>query len=184
MECRGDRTLVPFRYQGQYEDVETGLYYNRFRYYSPQIGMYISSDPIGLAGNNPTLYGYVYDVNTWLDKWGLFAALYRMRLQIQKGTENIISKVVESSDPITAKQLEKEMMDMIDNMKSVRPDLVPRAHGAASSLSKKIRRMIEGGGNGISNIGNVMREWFSGKKGENIRFDVENLEGINLKCKS
>lgn len=71
MECRGDRSLVPFRYQGQYEDEETGLYYNRFRYYSPQMGMYISSDPIGLAGNNPTLYGYVQDVNTWLDVFGL-----------------------------------------------------------------------------------------------------------------
>ena len=33
--------------------------------------MYISSDPIGLAGNNPTLYGYVKDVNTWLDILGL-----------------------------------------------------------------------------------------------------------------
>ncbi len=71
MECRGDRSLVPFRYQGQYEDAETGQYYNRFRYYSPEMGMYISSDPIGLAGNNPTLYGYVQDVNIWLDPWGL-----------------------------------------------------------------------------------------------------------------
>lgn len=35
------------------------------------MGMYISSDPIGLSGNNPTLYGYVLDVNTWLDLWGL-----------------------------------------------------------------------------------------------------------------
>ncbi|MBC5623762.1 RHS repeat-associated core domain-containing protein, partial [Butyricimonas hominis] len=70
-ECHGDRTLVPFRYQGQYEDMETELYYNRFRYYSPQMGMYISSDPIGLAGNNPTLYGYVQDVNIWLDIFGL-----------------------------------------------------------------------------------------------------------------
>ena len=33
--------------------------------------MYISSDPIGLAGNNPTLYGYVQDVNAWIDVWGL-----------------------------------------------------------------------------------------------------------------
>ncbi|WP_199270240.1 RHS repeat domain-containing protein [Algibacter sp. L3A6] len=31
----GSKTFIPFRYQGQYEDVETGLYYNRFRYYSP-----------------------------------------------------------------------------------------------------------------------------------------------------
>ena len=56
---------------GQYEDEEMGLYYNRFRYYSPDMGMYISSDPIGLAGNNPTLYGYVEDINMYLDVWGL-----------------------------------------------------------------------------------------------------------------
>ncbi len=32
----------PFRYQGQYEDTETGLYYNRFRYYDPEAGQYLS----------------------------------------------------------------------------------------------------------------------------------------------
>lgn len=61
----------PFRYQGQYADEETGLYYNRFRYYSPNAGMYISQDPIKLAGNNPTLYGYVQDTNAFLDILGL-----------------------------------------------------------------------------------------------------------------
>ena len=61
----------PFRYQGQYEDAETGLYYNRFRYYDAEVGSYISKDPIGLAGGNPTMYGYVKDVNSWLDELGL-----------------------------------------------------------------------------------------------------------------
>jgi RHS repeat-associated protein len=61
----------PFRYQGQYEDSETGLYYNRFRYYLPEEGIYLSQDPIGLAGNNPTLYGYVKDVNSRVDVFGL-----------------------------------------------------------------------------------------------------------------
>ncbi|WP_289773599.1 RHS repeat domain-containing protein, partial [Phocaeicola sartorii] len=61
----------PFRYQGQYKDTETELYYNRFRYYSPDMGMYISSDPIELAGNNPTLYSYVSDSNSWVDIFGL-----------------------------------------------------------------------------------------------------------------
>ena len=28
----------PFRFQGQYVDEESGLYYNRFRYYEPRIG--------------------------------------------------------------------------------------------------------------------------------------------------
>ncbi|WP_080939708.1 RHS repeat-associated core domain-containing protein [Porphyromonas gulae] len=61
----------PFRYQGQYEDEETGLYYNRFRYYDPKIGNYLSQDPIGLAGGNPTLYIYVFDSNTEIDPFGL-----------------------------------------------------------------------------------------------------------------
>ena len=58
-------------FQGQYADVETGLYYNRFRYYSPELGNYISQGPIRMAGNNPTLYGYVKDTNSWLDLFGL-----------------------------------------------------------------------------------------------------------------
>ena len=68
---RGDNQFVPFRQLGQYEDEETGLYYNRFRYYEPSTGGYISQDPIGLAGENPTLYGYVFDSNTEIDPFGL-----------------------------------------------------------------------------------------------------------------
>lgn len=60
----------PFRYQGQYEDSETGLYYNRFRYYDPDSGNYLSKDPIGLNGGMQ-LYGYVHDTNNWLDPLGL-----------------------------------------------------------------------------------------------------------------
>ena len=67
----GERGLVPFRFQGQYEDEETGLYYNRFRFYDSSTGSYISQDPIGLAGNNPTLYAYVEDINSFFDISGL-----------------------------------------------------------------------------------------------------------------
>lgn len=65
------RPFIPFLYQGQYYDFETNLAYNRFRYYSPETGAYISQDPIGLAGGNPTLYGYVEDSNWWVDVFGL-----------------------------------------------------------------------------------------------------------------
>ena len=61
----------PFRYQGQYEDEETGLYYNRFRYYDSNTGSYLSQDPIRLAGCNLALYGYVCDTNCWIDTLGL-----------------------------------------------------------------------------------------------------------------
>src|SRR5581483_95846 len=45
------------RFPGQYFDEETGLHYNRFRYYSPVLGRYLSRDPVGfLAGSNFYVY--------------------------------------------------------------------------------------------------------------------------------
>jgi uncharacterized protein RhaS with RHS repeats len=38
---KGNAVDCPFRYPGQYEDTETGLYYNRFRYYDPESGEYV-----------------------------------------------------------------------------------------------------------------------------------------------
>ena len=67
----GEKTFIPFRFQGQYEDEEIGLYYNRFRYYDPETGQYTQQDPIGLAGGNPTLYGYVYNTLGEIDPFGL-----------------------------------------------------------------------------------------------------------------
>ncbi len=67
---KGTRADCPFRFQGQYEDVETGLYYNRFRYYDPQEGTYVSQDPIGLEGGM-SLYNYVDNPSTWTDVTGL-----------------------------------------------------------------------------------------------------------------
>ena len=60
----------PLRFQGQYEDGETGLFYNRYRYYDPDVGRYLSQDPIGLTGG---LNGYAYATNPiqWSDPLGL-----------------------------------------------------------------------------------------------------------------
>ncbi|MDU8925675.1 RHS repeat-associated core domain-containing protein, partial [Pasteurellaceae bacterium LIM206] len=58
------------RFVGQYYDEESELHYNRFRYYSPETGQYISHDPIGLLGGfNP--YGYVDNPTAWVDPLGL-----------------------------------------------------------------------------------------------------------------
>ena len=46
------------RFPGQFEDVETGLYYNHWRYYDKNTGRYISADPLGLAGGD-NVYAYV-----------------------------------------------------------------------------------------------------------------------------
>ena len=65
-----DYVRIPFLFQGQYYDEEVKLAYNRFRYYDPELGRYISEDPIGLTGGF-ALYAYVEDVNGWVDLLGL-----------------------------------------------------------------------------------------------------------------
>jgi RHS repeat-associated protein len=67
---RGDRATCPFRWPGQYEDEETGLNYNRCRYYQTEAGQYLSQDPIGLRGGLDLL-GYVVDPSTLSDPLGL-----------------------------------------------------------------------------------------------------------------
>ncbi|MGE7951571.1 RHS repeat domain-containing protein [Lysinibacillus xylanilyticus] len=48
-ELTGEQDFIPFRFPGQYHDLEMELYYNRFRYYDLEMGMYTQQGPIGLA---------------------------------------------------------------------------------------------------------------------------------------
>jgi RHS repeat-associated protein len=63
----------PLRAPGQYFDSETGLHYNRFRYYSPAMGRYVSRDPLGLlAGSNLYRYAANNPINR-IDPLGLLS---------------------------------------------------------------------------------------------------------------
>ncbi|MCA8054017.1 RHS repeat-associated core domain-containing protein [Burkholderia cepacia] len=80
------------RFQGQYLDRETGLHYNTFRYYDPDIGRFINQDPIGLVGGT-NLYRYAPNPVSWIDPWGLtgddITTLYHYTTQ--DGLEGITS---------------------------------------------------------------------------------------------
>ncbi len=69
-EAQTINQVQALRFQGQYFDVESGLYYNRFRYYDPDIGRFVSQDPIGLKGGN-NLYQYAPNPCGWIDPLGL-----------------------------------------------------------------------------------------------------------------
>jgi RHS repeat-associated protein len=69
-DLRGEREACPFRWPGQYEDGETGLYYNRYRYLESKKGQYLSQDPITLNGGL-ALYSYVSDPLAEFDPFGL-----------------------------------------------------------------------------------------------------------------
>ena len=89
IEETGNKGMVPFLFQGQYYDRETGLAYNRFRYYSPKMGMYVSQDPIGLAGGILNLYGYVDDTLSFIDILGLIKFRRNMsEREVQSTLEN------------------------------------------------------------------------------------------------
>ncbi|WP_077535564.1 RHS repeat-associated core domain-containing protein [Pseudoalteromonas aliena] len=60
----------PIRFQGQYLDEESGLHYNRYRYYSPKQQRFINQDPIGLVGGI-NHYQYVPNPVNWVDPFGL-----------------------------------------------------------------------------------------------------------------
>ena len=62
--------LQPIKFQGQSLDVETGLHYNRFRYYDSDVGMFISRDPIGLLGGS-NVFQYAPNPIGWIDPVGL-----------------------------------------------------------------------------------------------------------------
>jgi len=59
-----------FRFQGQYYDKESGLHYNRFRYYDAHAARFVSQDPIGLDGGD-NVYSYAPNSTGWIDPLGL-----------------------------------------------------------------------------------------------------------------
>ncbi|MEW5516170.1 RHS repeat-associated core domain-containing protein, partial [Pseudomonas asiatica] len=64
-----NKVMQNIRFQGQYLDCETELHYNTFRYFDPEVGRFITQDPIGLSGGR-NLYSYAPNSIGWIDPLG------------------------------------------------------------------------------------------------------------------
>ena len=79
-EEQADPVTQNLRSQGQYFDPETGLHYNRYRYYDPAVGRFIGQDPIGLLGGSNS-YQYGPNPVVWIDPLGLAGAIWRSQIR-------------------------------------------------------------------------------------------------------
>uniref|UniRef100_UPI0005EB46E5 RHS repeat-associated core domain-containing protein n=1 Tax=Escherichia coli TaxID=562 RepID=UPI0005EB46E5 len=78
-------------YAGQWQDAESGLCYNRFRYYEPETGMYLVSDPLGLLGGEQT-YRYVPNPCGYVDPLGLaITSIINKTVEFSRGPQTYVS---------------------------------------------------------------------------------------------
>ena len=70
-----ETTYCPIRFQGQWEDAETGMFYNRFRYYEPMAGQFLCLDPIRLLGGERPI-SYASNPIKYVDPTGLVVESY------------------------------------------------------------------------------------------------------------
>lgn len=108
------------RLPGQQHDDESGLNYNRNRYYDPLQGRYITQDPIGLSGG-ANLYQYTPNPISYIDPQGLDG--FSSSLQMFTGSPGMQSQL---SDAMFAGQPEPT---------SLRPDGEPWGYGCGSETS-------------------------------------------------
>jgi RHS repeat-associated protein len=78
------RIEQPLRYPGQYADKGTGLHYNTFRFYDPDVGRYISQDPIGLLGGT-NVYAYSDNPAAYADPLGWCATKLGQDMGARRG---------------------------------------------------------------------------------------------------
>jgi RHS repeat-associated protein len=150
----GNRAHTPLRFPGQYFDPETGLHYNRHRYYDPATARYTSQDPLGLIpAPNPTTY--VHNPLSWSDPLGLMGCDIHVSPAYQdwgtKGAHlHIDGKEVRifpdgqggigadgirlSNGTPTPKQVQ-QVLDAVKSDPSLRADLIQKARSAMDDMN-------------------------------------------------
>lgn len=142
---KGPRGACPFRWPGQYEDTETGLYYNRYRYYDVDAGHYTSRDPIGLLGGF-NVYAYVPDPTTWYDPLGLSGCRSNgVKEGIYEFTDTMGKKYVGQSKNISRRLKAHIKSGKLDPKQSVKTTKVSGGKTAREIAEHKRIQQITGG---------------------------------------
>ncbi len=140
------------RFQGQYYDSETGLHYNRHRYYDPNTARFIHQDPIGLTGGNNN-YQYADNPVAWIDPLGLTNEEC-LNGCVAKGG----NKVFHYTDEVGAKAIEKTGV--------IRPDSKGRVFVTQDKVS-------------AADANNALFMGRGGTKGTH-RVEIKLKDGVNL----
>ncbi|MHC8389833.1 RHS repeat-associated core domain-containing protein [Pseudomonas sp. MDT2-39-1] len=160
----GEQLEQPLRFQGQYFDAESGLHYNRHRYYDPEVGRYLTPDPVKLAGGlNP--YRYTPNPTGWIDPLGLSGNCPQSGKAGCEAPDDTTGARVDEGEPALPKLTGDQRRARIDELAEAvvhrrlkeMEDSIDEAHflqkhGAQTPLQSQLQRVQEGRNPGTGEI--------------------------------
>jgi RHS repeat-associated protein len=129
----GSRIACHLRFPGHYFDGETGLHYNRFRYYSPELGRYLQADPEGIAGGL-NLYAYTRNPLVDVDVRGLNCGAHGRGAKAKPDCEDC-----RDADPALREALEPTEPGAIKSPEELRAETARREAVLRATLSQDER---------------------------------------------
>jgi RHS repeat-associated protein len=165
-----ENELQPIKFQGQSLDTETGLHYNRFRYYDSDVGMFISRDPIGLLGGN-NVFQYAPNPIGWIDPWGLIKA--PSSLPNEPGIYIITNETTKQSY-VGSAGIKKDGQGMYERVSSLEHTNAQTLLGMKGTKVQYVR--VDFGSNPLSdsNRNNILRKY------EQREFDKQKARGYTM----
>jgi RHS repeat-associated protein len=170
------RIEQPLRLAGQYADAGTGLHYNTYRYYDPDVGRFITQDPIGALGGE-NLYAFAPNTSRWADPRGLNLADWRLfdsSGQLMDSGSNATPDKGASSIPGRTGDTEQKILSALEekhgaNLEGSRLEIESKT----TFIRKGGRTLPVPGGMAPCNYCDAAMEQFSKKHGMTIEYSYK-----------